>query len=209
MQVSIFILSEQTVTVPYFSAFSERSDRIVSSALCNRRLHLSPITFTMFMLKKKSKAYKINNFPAEMHPVVFHFGNTTREGNSRELPEIPTSDWGMSHDRHLYHTHFHAEDAICICVTSLSHESKGASTQLNPSLQNMSCWPVASYQQTEKAWHNKENISFFLYPAKAMQEKQGSLKWHILVSSLFNRVPTEAFRGDKLPPQSWRAHSFM
>lgn len=64
---------------------------------------------------KKSKALKINNnFSAEVHPVVFHFGSRTRDGNRRELPKVPTSDWGLSHYRDLYHTHLHAEDAICI-----------------------------------------------------------------------------------------------
>jgi len=43
---------------------------------------------------KKSKAYKINNnFVAEVHPDVFHFRNSTRDGNKRELPKIPASDW--------------------------------------------------------------------------------------------------------------------
>lgn len=105
----------RTVTVLNFSAFSEGNDKIVSSALCNRRLLLSPITHTIFTSSKKSTAYKINkSFSVEVHPVVFHFGNRTQDGNRRKLPKIRTAHWGLSHDRDLYHTHFHAEDGICI-----------------------------------------------------------------------------------------------
>lgn len=128
---------------------------------------------------KKSTAYKINNsFYAEVHPVVFHFGNRTRDGNRRKLPKIPTSHWGLGHDRDLYHTHFHAEDGICIWVIALSHRSKKVSNQLNLHLWEMFCWLVAPYQQAEKGCYDNEKISFCLYPDKAVQEKQRSLRLH-------------------------------